>query len=363
MREKKKNIFMKKEFLISLSLLFLFSGNKNAYGIDEQARMTSVAADYSGLRLIPYGKTSGIKLFADGIMVVELTAIATENGPVSKAAEAGIKEGDMITHVNGIKINSTEHFQSMMEKCGGSSVSLTISRDKKVLNISVTPSKTTGDGKYRIGAYVRDSMAGIGTITFIDPVTGMFGALGHGICDMDTGKLMPFSSGSIVESKVTSVKKGISGNPGELRGEFDNSGDMGIFFSNTDKGIYGKITDPGVYSSLKAIPVARKSEIKEGRATIICNINGNECESFEIEISKIYDIGPGGEKNMQITVTDQRLLSRTGGIVQGMSGSPVIQNGKLVGAVTHVLINDPQKGYAIFIENMLQNIKLNKVAA
>ncbi len=357
MQEKISKFMKNTGLFICLFSVVLFGGNAAAAETDA----VQTTADYSDMMLIPYGKTSGIKLFADGIMVVELSAISSDYGERSVAANAGIQVGDMITHVNGVKITSTEHFQSMIDKCNGSAVQLTVVRNNKSMKIRVTPDKSASDGKYRIGAWVRDSMAGIGTITFIDPKTGIFGALGHGICDVDTGKLMPFASGSIVPSTITSIKKGVSGTPGELRGEFEASKDIGIFYSNTDKGIFGKITERALYSTLKPVPVAKRNEIQIGHATIVSNISGNSCKTYEIEITKIYEGNADGDKNMLITVTDKRLLDSTGGIVQGMSGSPVLQNGKLIGAVTHVLVNDPKKGFAIFIDNMLSNTKFEKM--
>ena len=365
MQGEKSNFLKKTGLTICLATVMLFSMGavavEAAYSEEKVVETDKTASDYSGMKLIPLGRTSGIKLFADGIMVVELSAIATDKGEHSAAATAGIAAGDIITHVNGIKINSTEHFQSMVDACSGNAVKLTVNRDDKIFQVNLTPDKTQYDGKYRIGAWVRDSMAGIGTITFVDPKTGAFGALGHGICDIDTGKLMPFASGSIVSSTITSIKKGESGSPGELRGEFELKNDIGIFYSNTDRGIFGKITDRSIYSSLKAVPVANTSEIVPGHASIISNIKGKACVAYDIEITKIYNNGIDGDKNMLIMVTDKRLLESTGGIVQGMSGSPVMQNGKLIGAVTHVLVNDPKKGYAIFIENMLQNMKSEKM--
>jgi stage IV sporulation protein B len=213
------------------------------------------------------------------------------------------------------------------------------------------------DKKYHIGLWVRDSTAGIGTLTFYDPKTSAFGALGHGITDIDTGLLMPVDSGEIIESSILGIKVGKSGVPGELKGVFIEDMRLGTIENNSEFGIYGKLSDNAANKITgKLYPIGLRSEIKEGPAVILSNIDGKSIAEFEIEIQKVSRQNINGSKGMIIKVTDQKLLEATGGIVQGMSGSPIIQNGKIIGAVTHVLVNDPTKGYGIFIEGMLKNL-------
>jgi stage IV sporulation protein B len=210
---------------------------------------------------------------------------------------------------------------------------------------------STEDNTYKVGLWVRDSTAGIGTVTFIDKNTGTFGGLGHGVCDVDTGLLMPLESGSVVDVEVTGVVKGEPQNPGELRGNFSRV-TSGNLFVNHETGVFGKINDADRVSG-EVVPIGNKNSVHEGKVYIYTTILGTTPEKYEAEIIKINS-DSGKTKNFMVRVTDKRLLEKTGGIVQGMSGSPILQDGKLIGAVTHVLINDPQKGYGIFIENMLE---------
>jgi len=306
------------------------------------------AADSEPRMLVPVGHTIGIKLFADGVVVIGLAQVETERGLTAPGADCGLQVGDVIEEANGTQVESSEQFSRLLQ-CGGT-VDLAVSRGGEDLTLSARPVRDE-DGTYRLGAWIRDSMAGIGTVTFYDPKTGEFGALGHGITDSDTGLLMPLLDGAVMSSTVKAVKAGSAGTPGQLRGEFDLTHDMGTLSANTEQGVFGvlehsKITDG------QAIPTASSSEIHEGRAVIYANVSGDSVDEYEIEILKVLD--PTGAQNLLLRVTDEDLIAKTGGIVQGMSGSPIIQDGKLVGAVTHVLVNDPTKGYGILIENMLK---------
>lgn len=312
--------------------------------------ITSVAA--AG-KVIPVGRAAGIKMFSHGVMLTKLSAVETEKGIVWPAKQAGLLEGDVLLSIGGEGISSNEQLQQLIAKSGGNAVKVKAERSGKAITASVTPVQSKKDGTYKIGVLVRDSMAGIGTITFVDPETGVFASLGHGVCDVDTGLLLPLESGSVMEASVAGVKKGESGAPGELHGEFNLKKDMGQLSKNTDAGVYGVLSEDGYYRNLQAIPVADRSEIRTGAAQILSNVEGEEARLYDIEITKLYPDGDDMGRSMSIKVTDPVLLAKTGGIVQGMSGSPVIQNGRLIGAVTHVLVNDPQKGYAIFIEKML----------
>ena len=301
----------------------------------------------TGIRcLVPVGHTVGVKLFADGVLVVGLSDGDTP------AKESGLKEGDIVLSFNGTDIESTEHLQQLLAENGEARATMSVRRGAKTLTLPVTPEETENGG-YRLGAWIRDSMAGIGTMTFYDPVSGVFGALGHGVTDVDTGKLMPLESGSIMDATVKAVKRGESGSPGELRGDFDLTRDSGSLYANTDCGLFGRIEgETNAVTTQTAVPIAGRGEVKTGKATILANCGGDEVREYDVEIERVY-AGASPTRNMLVRVTDPELLAKTGGIVQGMSGSPILQNGKLVGAVTHVLVGDAARGYGIFIENML----------
>ena len=308
-------------------------------------------AQESERTLIPLGKAVGIKLFADGVLIVETSALEDGGGAVSPAQRCGLKEGDLILRANDEKVRSTEHMQSILQANGDDAMVLAVKRGSRTMEVSITP-VCCADGTYRLGAWIRDSMAGIGTLTYYDPATKTYGALGHGITDVDTAKLMPLASGSIMETTVKAVRRGEKGKPGELKGDFSVQRDVGTLWANTEGGIFGTVSDDGFIESGEALPVGRSDEIHTGPATILSTVNGGETEEYTVQIEKLFSRDQS-TRNMLLRVTDERLLSTTGGIVQGMSGSPIIQDGKLVGAVTHVLVNDPTRGYGIFIENML----------
>ena len=293
--------------------------------------------------LVPVGHTVGIKLFSKGVLVVK----PPDNG--TPARECGLRTGDVILQCAGTAITSTEQFQQLLQKNGGKSADLQIRRGEKRMTLSVNPEENS-QGVYCIGAWIRDSMAGIGTVTYYDPATKTFGALGHGIADVDTALLMPFSNGTILPATVKSVRKGEPGAAGELRGDFNLNCDLGELSANTSCGVFGTIEKTARLDTQKAMPVGTPFC---GQATILSNVEGDCVKRFEIEILKVIPDAPDG-RNMVISVTDPDLIAATGGIVQGMSGSPIIQNDRIVGAVTQVLVNDPTRGYGIFIENMLE---------
>lgn len=313
----------------------------------------SVMAASGERTVIPVGRAIGIKLFSDGVLVVGLSEIATENGQANPAKDCGLKAGDIITHINSEEVDTIEQVQSLLQDSEGDQMSIRCLRGEKQLQMTVQAVKCSSDGTYKLGAWIRDSMAGIGTMTFYDPATGTFGALGHGINDIDTALLMPLETGGIMEASVTDVQKGTKGEPGQLHGAFGAGGDVGSLWANTDCGVFGTLSSKAMLQGLKPMAVAQASEVKTGPATILSSVSGETVEEYTVEISKVYPADDGDTRDMMLTVTDPKLLERTGGIVQGMSGSPIIQNGKLVGAVTHVLVNDPTTGYGIFIENML----------
>ena len=300
--------------------------------------------------VIPLGKAVGIKLFADGVLVVGLT----ENSDCP-ARQCGLREGDIITAVSGRHISSTEQVQALLQTNGGEPLALTVHRGQRTLSMTACPVQNSS-GTWQLGAWIRDSMAGIGTLTYYDPSTGQYGALGHGITDVDTAQLMPLSSGSIMETTVKAVKKGVKGDPGELKGDFSVQRDVGTVTVNSDGGIFGTVADAGFLTGGTPVPVASPSQVKTGRATILATVHGDDTAEYTVDIVRVYGDG-ASTRNMLLHITDQRLLDATGGIVQGMSGSPIIQDGKLIGAVTHVFVSDPTQGYGLYVDWMLSQMQ------
>ena len=301
-------------------------------------------------KLVPGGKVFGVKFFTKGLMVIRLSEIETVDGKISPAKNAGIETGDVIQSINGTEVNTAEEMTRAIEDNKGSAIIVGYLRDDETFVTEMNPAMSLADKKYKTGIWVRDSTAGIGTMTYYNPSSGEFAGLGHGICDIDTGMLMPLRKGSVVDVQITDIIKGRSGNPGELKGNFDTER-IGDITDNTKHGVYGSISENGFENS-EAVPIGLRDEVKIGKAEILCELDENGVKAYEIEIVKIKNRDKEG-KNFVINVTDERLIEKTGGIVQGMSGSPIIQNGKIIGAVTHVLVNSPTKGYGIFIENML----------
>lgn len=289
----------------------------------------------------------GVKLYTDGVCVVGIDGFETENGIKAPAHDAGIKLGDVIKSINGTPVTTTEQVTSMISSGNGEALDLTVQRDGKEKSLVLTPKKST-EGVYRAGMWIRDNALGIGTVTYVDPSTLEFGGLGHGICDAETASLMPMLRGSVSEVEITSVVKGKCGVPGEVKGAF-KGGKTGALTANKQTGVYGAFATLPKELGEK-MRLADSAELKEGVAFIRSAIDGT-LKDYEVKISKINCRAENG-KNFVIEVTDGRLIEVSGGIVQGMSGSPVIQNGKLIGAVTHVTVNEPTKGYGIFIGNM-----------
>lgn len=313
------------------------------------------------IMVYPGGQPIGIKLSMKGVLVVALSDITTDKGKVtSPSANAGIQVGDSILKINKTEIDSSEDVLREVNRSQGKKIILTIDRKGQNIKKEVIPIKSNLDDGYKIGLWIRDSTAGVGTLTFYDPKTNKFAALGHPITDMDTGTILSISKGQIVTSSIMSIKKGLRGNPGELKGIFVNE-DMilGSIYKNCPCGIYGKSTTP-LYNSIanKPVKIALRDEIKEGPAKILTTVDGDQPKYYDIQIVKLLQQDSPGPKSMLIKVTDPVLLQKTGGIVQGMSGSPIIQNGKLVGAVTHVLVNKPDTGYGIYVEWMIKDADL-----
>lgn len=307
------------------------------------------------IEVIPVGEVVGMKLYTNGILVVGTSAIEGTDGQMHKPfQDTGIQEGDSIIRVNDIKINNTDELMDEINKTNDKEIKITYVHGEETKETQITPVKSK-DGDFKIGLWVRDSAAGVGTITFYNEDTQSFAALGHPITDIDTGEIINTSSGEIDGVKIVSIVKGEKEEPGRLEGSIVSDKVIGSIYNNTKFGVYGVIKD---FKNLnidfsRRMKVASRREIKQGAATCLSNIDG-EVKEYNIDISQIYINNNYDNKSMVIKVTDEDLISKTGGIVQGMSGSPIIQNGKFVGAITHVLVNDPKVGYAVFADLMIK---------
>lgn len=302
--------------------------------------------------VVPCGVSVGVRINTDGVMVLGLGSVKAIDGKEYSPSENILKPGDMILEVNNTPIDSKETLMNIIEN--NDKLNIKIRRKEQEMNVELNSVKGE-DNKNKIGAWVRDSTQGIGTLTYYNKETKDFGALGHGIVDVDTKEIMQVKDGKIMRSEIAGTKQSEKGSPGELLGEIKNKNSIGNITLNTEMGIYGKITDENFLENKTPIPIGLKNEVEIGKATILSNISGSKVEEFDIEIVSINKYNINSSKSMVIKITDPDLLSKTNGIVQGMSGSPIIQNGKIIGAVTHVFINEPEKGYGIFIENMLKN--------
>lgn len=309
----------------------------------------------AGKKVVPLGRAVGIKLFSDGVLVVGLSELETQTGAMNPGRSCGLKAGDIITHINGQEVDTIEQVQTILKAEGDQPLVIQASRSGRSLQLTAQAVENS-QGDYQLGIWLRDSMAGIGTMTFYDPDSGTFAALGHGVNDVDTSLLMPMETGSIMYASVAEVKKGAAGEPGELHGSFDVERDLGTLYANTEQGIYGVLSGQEFSGQAQAVEVASRDQVQVGPATILSNVAGEEVREYEVEITHVYPEAEGETRNLMIQVTDPELLEQTGGIVQGMSGSPILQNGRLVGAVTHVLVNDPTRGYGILAENMVSQI-------
>ncbi len=302
------------------------------------------------------GAPIGIKLKTNGIIIINVSGVFLEDGTkIIPAENAGLLTGDVLIKAGGKDLKNISDLTGIIKNSGGKPVDIIYRRQDIEYKTTITPIQSGEDDEYRIGVWVRDSSAGIGTLTFINHANNVYGALGHGINDIDTGSLLQVGSGTLMESNIKGIKKGIKGAPGELEGDFLNSsGIVGDIELNCEFGIFGKIDSKIKKEKLgRLYSIGSHSAVTLGRATILTCLNGNQVEEYEIEIQRIARNDLSSTKNMVVQITDQRLLDSTGGIVQGMSGSPIIQDGRLIGAVTHVFINDPMRGYGVFIESML----------
>lgn len=304
--------------------------------------------------VIPMGKAIGMKLYTDGVLVVGMSEIEGKKPYES----SGIKEGDRIVEINHEKIENTEDLMSTVNKSNGNEIEVTYMREEDTMTTSIKPVKSQ-DNQYKLGLWVRDAAAGVGTMTFYEPSSGMFAALGHGITDIDTCELIDIANGELVTTNILSIVKGEKGNPGEIRGTIENGVNIGNIYKNTEFGVYGNITDKTKLNIKQdnEMEVALRSEVHTGKAEILCELDDGKIEKYEIEIQKLFTNNNEDNKSMVIKITDERLIEKTGGIIQGMSGAPIIQNGKFCGAITHVLVNDPTTGYGVFADIMIKQMK------
>ena len=313
------------------------------------------------LKLYPGGTSVGVRLSANGVLVVGFSDLVKENITTqSPAKESDIELGDLITQINGKRVYTSKEVLRLIKNSTKDKAMLTIERDGKTLNKEVTLKKE--DGEYKLGLWVRDSTAGVGTLTFYHEASGNFGALGHPITDGDTNTRFTVKSGELLDASIISLRKGEKGSPGELKGIFTNEDEpIGNIKKNTQCGIFGTKENKNISKNLKdPMPVGFRDEVNVGKAKIITTIDEKGPKEYEIEIVKKLNQDVKGPKSMIIKVTDKELLEKTGGIIQGMSGSPIIQNGKIIGAVTHVLINKPDVGYGIYIDWMLEDAGIIK---
>lgn len=302
-------------------------------------------------RLIPGGQALGVAMRTSGVLIVGLSDVTANACP---ARDGGLKAGDLLLRMNGEAIARVSDVTDVIQRSGATPVQVEFSRNGEAHQTTLTPIVDDSSGTARLGAWVRDSTAGIGTLSFYDPDTGRYGALGHAITDGDTGSILTVSKGNVLSADIVAVQKGQRGTPGELKGSFLRNAVLGDIQQNTALGIYGQMSTPTenpLYPD--GLPIGLHSNVHTGPATILSTIDVHGVQAFTVEITHVNQQNTKSPKNMVLHITDERLLDATGGIVQGMSGSPIIQDGKLIGAVTHVLVNDPTTGYGIFIENML----------
>ena len=348
---------MKKKISFLLLVIFLISYIVSFSKIESEGDEREVEQSVSssgGQRVAIIGRCVGLKLYTKGVLVIGMNEVTDENGEKIKPYEhTGIEIGDMIQEMNGKKIEDASDVIKIIKESKGEEISIKYLRESDEIYTSIKPVKTK-NGDYLIGLWIRDAASGIGTLTFYDEENNYFAALGHGINDIDTGKLVNISNGELVKCKIISIVKAKDGNVGEIRGTIDDGEHIGTIDRNSEIGIYGNDINKEFVDKfkIKEVSVATRNEIKVGKAEIYCELENNKVEKYEIEIKKVYRGNYKDNKSMLIKITDKRLVDKTGGIIPGMSGTPILQNGKLVGAITNVLLNNPKQGYAIFADMM-----------
>lgn len=349
-----------------LAKVFTYTGKSTSLAVDKQTATPRrenlklfgiipvkevTVTEKAEQKVMVSGEVFGIKLYTDGVIVVGIQEVQTDSGKKSPSGSAGIEVGDIIVAIDGENVYTSDQVQSILGANNGGSFEVKIKRGERYRDYTVTPVYCEREGCYKAGMWVRDSTAGIGTITFYNKQSGIFAALGHQINDIDTKEIMPMLDGEAVKATVSKIEKSTRGTTGSLECDFTNQ-TLGKLLSNTDCGIYGAYAE--ISECAKEYPVAAIQEVKKGKATLISTVGKGQPKKYEIEITHIGFNENNREKNMIVKVTDKDLIDKTGGIVQGMSGSPIIQNGKLVGALTHVIVGNPQKGYAVFAQTMAE---------
>lgn len=316
----------------------------------KKSRIQSASRIYA----VPLGSAFGIKMYTDGVVVVRVDVVPQENGSLCPAQKAGIRTGDRILAVNGKAVHSNTDLAQFFIQSGGEAMRLRVRRESLTFDTVLTPVQSLSDGKYHAGIWVRDSSAGIGTLTFYVPQYGLFSGLGHAVCDVDTGQIVPLSNGEAVSAIIKGSYKGRTGAPGELCGVFGSTV-VGTLIRNTESGVYGR--SPQMQSVYEKMPVALYYEVQQGEAQILTQVDDTGPKAYTVQITKLFSNPDAHQKNLIVKVTDPELIEKTGGIVQGMSGSPIIQNGMIVGAVTHVFINDPQQGFGVYAQTMVEEMQ------
>lgn len=357
MRKGQSKMKQKKIFFLIILFAFLAIYITNVY----KNYNISVNA-IPNISVIPCGNAIGVKVYAEGVLVIGNSPVEGVDGNTHEPYKSTkIKSGDIILKMNDTKVETIEELVEVVNQTKSQEVAITYQRENKIYEEKIQPIQSLDDGKYKLGLWVRDGATGVGTLTFYAPSVGYYGALGHGISDIDTKTILPLESGTLNEASVLSITKGAKSAPGEIRGIINPSYTLGDILMNNEFGIYGKmLTAENIIHDQEAIPVAGRMEIKTGPATILCTVEGNTPKEYEVEIQKIYNLSGKSTKSMIVKVTDEELLEKTGGIIQGMSGSPIIQNGKFCGAITHVFVNDPTRGYAVFADTMIEQIPIGK---
>ncbi len=330
--------------IILLSTIFVYINYTDIVSVNNINKDLKQKID--DMDIIIGGETVGIKLLATGVLIMGIDR-----------DDVDFKIADVILKVNGNKVESNAELQNFTTSSKGQKMILEVMRKDKIYEFEVTPIFDELSNEYRLGLWVKDSSAGVGTITFYDRKSLSFVALGHAVTETKENYILPITSGGITSTDIYSIKKGMNRVPGELKGTITND-IIGEISHNTQRGIYGRMYNAELFKNKKNIGILTKSNIQEGKAIIYSLLDDNKVNSYEIEIEKVI-LNSTGNKNMIIKITDENLISKTGGIVQGMSGSPIVQNGKLVGAVTHVFLNDPLRGYGVFIENMIEDMVVN----
>ena len=342
----------KSALILGVLLLSIAAAGQVFPGRDSQADVPVVTERV----LVPGGQSVGVRMDVRGVLVVGLEEIENETGEkINPGLVSGLQIGDTILSINGTKVSSADEVQTLVNEIRDT-VKLKVKRNGQKITVTVKPVLSKKDGLYKLGIWVKDKTAGIGTLTYYDPANNTFGALGHGIVDVETNSILPVESGQLLQSQVQEVKEGRDGSPGEIRGIFYHTSDpLGNLQKNCRFGVFGKaskaIPNP-VYSD--PIPVGTQDQVEKGKAYILSTLGNNEIHKYEVQIERIKRQKEPDDKSMIIRVTDPELIEESGGIVQGMSGSPIIQNGRIVGAVTHVFVNDAKRGYGIFIQWMLE---------